>query len=99
MREAPACCRCVRRDRFTVCVPPPAGSRQRKCGRCSAGGYRCEPDPALSVLQLPIFSAGVSGQGVGPAFATWEVALRAHRLANPPLLPLQRPRAAIGSLV
>ena len=45
-----ACQRCVRAlrgDPLAVCTLPPAGSRQRKCGRCSAGGHPCLADPLV----------------------------------------------------
>ena len=67
--QAVFCLRCVRalaRDPSGVCTAPPAGSRQRKCGRCSRGGHRCEADP-LPASQGPVLAAAAARQDVAGA--------------------------------
>ena len=51
---------------------PPAGSRQRKCRRCSRGGHLCEGDLLPLYHQQAVFEAAARRQDVRPALRAWE---------------------------
>lgn len=52
--------RALARDRAAVCAAPPAGSRQRKYGRCSRGGARLRGGPlnfeedSIDSIKIPV---------------------------------------------
>ena len=74
------CCRCVRRaieralarNPRAACTAPSAGSRQRKCGRCSRRVTPTYPIPPPPHHQAAILTAAASSDNVRGALRAWE---------------------------
>ena len=72
------CLRALARDPFAVCLEPAAGSRRKKCVRCSRGGHPCEEDPLPIGQQQLVRAASAAGGDVRAALRGWEGMLAAN---------------------
>ena len=66
------CVRALAGNPRATCAAPPAGSRRRKCERCSRGGHLCVADPLPPRLQAAVFAAAASGGDVRGALRAQE---------------------------